>query len=274
VTGHLQRNPLSFAALDGIAFAAERGRLGGDPPAHIAADLGPLIEMLQLAHTGLLPMPSSATWLHLNGSEALLRAAAGSSESWVSAQGNRVGVFKTKHLGSGGSWASFRVEAHKAVLSAGFASQTAARLVGAMGEIVDNVTEHSQAATTGLVVFDARHGSFEFAVADVGVGTLASLQTNTEYAHLRDEGDALQCALTEGESRFGRAAGRGTGFSQLFKSLATLNASLRFRSGNHALTIGGKSPTLINALVARKPRTVGFFTSVRCTTSEFPRGIV
>lgn len=266
--GLLQRNPLSFAALDGIAFAAERGRLGSDLPTHIATDLGPLIEMLQLARTGLLPLPSSAVWLDLNGSESLLRAATGSSEYWVSEQGNRVGTFRTKYGGTSSSWASFRVEAHKAVLSAGFASQTAARLIGAMGEILDNVTEHSQAATTGLVAFDARSGSFEFAVADIGVGALASLKTNAEYAHLRDDGDALQCALTDGESRFGRAAGRGTGFSQLFKSLATLNASLRFRSGDHALTIEGKSPTLINALVAKKPRAVGFFTSVRCTVPD------
>jgi hypothetical protein len=268
VMGLLQRNPLSFATLDGIAFAAERGRLGSDLPAHIATDLGPLIEMVQLAHTGLLPLPSSADWLDLNGNESLLRVATGSSECWVSAHGSRLGAFRTKHGESNSSWASFRVEAHKAVLSAGFTSQTAARLIGAMGEIVDNVTEHSQAATTGLVAFNARRESFEFIVADAGVGALASLQTNSEYAHLRDEGDALQCALTDGETRFGRAAGRGTGFSQLFKSLATLNASLRFRSGDHALTIEGKSPTLINALVAKKPRAVGFFTSVRCTVSD------
>jgi hypothetical protein len=60
------------------------------------------------------------------------------------------------------------------------------------------------------------------------------------------------------------AAGRGTGFSQLFKSLASLNASLRFRSGDHALSIDGKSPTLVTAKVAKKPRAVGFLTCVLC----------
>jgi hypothetical protein len=169
---------------------------------------------------------------------------------------------------------SFRLEAHKAGLSAGFSAQTVNRLMGAMGEIVDNVAEHSQATPTGLVAFRARSGSFEFVVADSGVGTLASLQTNSEYAHLRDEGDALQCALTEGESRFGKAASRGMGFSQLFKSLATLNASLRFRSGDHALTIEGRSPTLVNALVAKKPHALGFMASVRCNTSDGSRTMV
>ena len=96
-------------------------------------------------------------------------------------------------------------------------------------------------------------------------------ESNPEYAYLRDEGDALQCALTNGESRFGKAAKRGTGFSQLFKSLATLNASLRFRSGDHALTMAGKSPTLVNAHVAKKPRASGFLTSVRCKTAAGQR---
>jgi hypothetical protein len=136
--------------------------------------------------------------------------------------------------------------------------------MGAMGEIRDNVAEHSQAAATGLVVFRSRSGSFEFAVADSGIGTLASLRTNPEYARLRDEGEALQCALTDGVSRFGKSAGRGTGFSQLFKSLASLNASLRFRSGDHALSVEGESPTLVNAHVAKKPRAAGFLTCVLC----------
>jgi hypothetical protein len=163
-------------------------------------------------------------------------------------------------------WTSFKLEAHKAALAAGFPAQTVSRLMGAMGEIVDNVLEHSEAAATGFVVFGGRPGSFEFAVADAGIGALASLRSNTEYAYLTDEGDALQCALTDGDSRFGKAAKRGTGFSTLFRSLVNMNASLRFRSGDHALSMQGTSPTLVNAHVARKPRASGFLTSVRCST--------
>ncbi len=94
---------------------------------------------------------------------------------------------------------------------------------------------------------------------------LASLRSNPEYAHLMDEEGALQCALTDGESRFGRAAKRETGFSTLFRSLVNMNASLRFRSGDHALTLAGTSPTLVNAHVARKAPATGFMISVRCT---------
>lgn len=254
---------LTFAALDGIAFAAARGRFG-NMPEYVAGDLGPLVEMVQLARTGLLPPPSSAPWLRLNGTEAVLRAAIGGSRGWASHDSGsgflRCDVLQTEPA----RWTSFKLEAHKAALAARFPPQTVSRLMGAMGEIVDNVLEHSEAPGTGFVVFGSRTGSFEFAVADDGIGVLASLRSNPEYAYLVDEGDALQCALTDGESRFGKAAKRGTGFSSLFRSLVNMNASLRFRSGDHALSMHGTSPTLVNAHVARKPRASGFTISLRC----------
>ncbi|WFU24986.1 hypothetical protein QA649_01675 [Bradyrhizobium sp. CB1717] len=238
-------------------------------PEYVAGDLGPLIEMVQLARTGLLPPPSSAPWLRLNGTETVLRAAGGGSEGWPSPHGSGSGFFRCDVLQTEAArWTSFKLEAHKAALAAGFPSQAVSRLMGAMGEIADNVLEHSNAAATGFVVFSGRPGSFEFAIADDGIGALASLRSNPEYAHLTDEGDALQCALTDGESRFGKAAQRGTGFSTLFRSLVNMNASLRFRSGDHALSMQGTSPTLVNAHVARKPRASGFMVSVHCAIRE------
>lgn len=263
---------LTFAALDGIAFAAARDRLGALPE-YVARDLGPLIEMIQLARTGLLPPPSSAPWLRLNGTETLLRAAAGGSERWSSSHGSRSGFLRCDALQAEPTrWTSFKLEAHKAALAAGFHSQAVNRLMGAMGEIADNVLEHSESPATGFVVFASRSGSFEFVVADDGIGALASLRSNPEYAHLVDEGDALQCALTDGESRFGRAAQRGTGFTTLFRSLVNMNASLRFRSGDHALGMHGKSPTLVNAHVARKPRAAGFMVAVHCDAPKGTQG--
>lgn len=255
---------LTFAALDGIAFAAARGRLGASPE-FVAGELGPLIEMFQLARTGLLPPPTSAPWLQLNGTATVLRAAVEGADRWTSPLGNGSGFLRCDLLQTEPTrWTSFKLEAHKAALAAGCPSQAVSRLMGAMGEIADNVVEHSESSSTGFVVFAGLAGFFEFAIADNGIGVLASLRSNPEYAHLVDEGDALQCALTDGESRFGKAAQRGTGFSTLFKSLANMNASLRFRSGDHALDMHGKSPTLVNAHVARKPRAAGFMVSVRC----------
>ncbi|MGT2503242.1 hypothetical protein ACVOMS_25540 [Bradyrhizobium guangxiense] len=194
-----------------------------------------------------------------------MRAAVGGSERWSSPHGSGSGFFRCDALQTEPArWTAFKLDAHKGALAAGFLSHAVSRLLGAMGEITDNVLEHSQSASTGFVVFAARPGAFEFAVADDGIGALASLRSNPEYAHLLDEGDALLCALTDGESRFGKAAQRGAGFSTLFRSLANMNASLRFRSGDHALSMQGKSPTLINAHVARKPRASGFMVSVCC----------
>lgn len=260
----LEGGALTFTALDGIAFAASRGRLR-DIPEYAADDLGPLIELVQYARSGLLSPPHSAPWLRLNGTEAVLRAAVSGAEGWASPHGSgsgfaRCDVMQTEPK----SWTAFLLEAHKAALAAGFPAQAVSRLIGAMGEIADNVPQHSEAAQTGFVVYHSRPGSFEFAVADAGIGTLASLRSNPEYTHLADEGDALECALTDGESRFGKAAHRGTGFSTLFKSLVNMNASLRFRSGDHVLSMQGKSPTLVSAHVARKPRASGFMVSVRC----------
>lgn len=252
--------PLTFAALDGLVFAAVRRRLDGNAHVYAVADLGPLVEMLQLARTSILP-PISAEWLRLDGLHELASAAAQQTPLWIARTGTE-GHCKCSQDAIG--WSSFGVAAHKAALAAGFPAGIVRRLIGAVGEIRDNVLEHSEAPDTGSVMFRSRPGSFEFAVADAGIGVLASMKSNSEYRHLRDEGDALWCALSDGESRFGKAAGRGTGFSQLFKSLAALNASLRFRSGDHALTVSGRNPTLISAHVAKKPPAPGFLCSVDC----------
>jgi hypothetical protein len=59
--------PLTFAALDGIAFAAGRGRLGELSPGtrYQAGPLGPFMELRQLSAYGLLPQPGKAAWIEL-----------------------------------------------------------------------------------------------------------------------------------------------------------------------------------------------------------------
>ena len=52
--------------------------------------------------------------------------------------------------------------------------------------------------------------------------------------------------------------------STLFLGLASFNADLRFRSGDHALTISGPNPDLKVAQLAQKPFFQGFLASVRC----------
>src|SRR5438445_4319143 len=81
----LQPAPFDFAALDGLAFAAERGRLTGRTPARMnAVSLGPIIELAQLARGGTIPAPERADWLVLDGLAVLYRAILSGRFQWVS----------------------------------------------------------------------------------------------------------------------------------------------------------------------------------------------
>ena len=93
---------------------------------------------------------------------------------------------------------------------------------------------------------------------------LQSLNTASTYAGLTDYGKALTLALTDGVSRFDDATDRGYGFRPLFTGLANLHGMLRFRSGDHALTIDGQQLGTIPAKLAKKISINGFFASVNC----------
>jgi len=160
----------------------------------------------------------------------------------------------------------FGVAARGAAVAAGFSGKVAAQLVAAAVEMIDNVYLHSAASRTGLAAFCARPGGFEFVISDRGIGILRSLQENSEYARLSDHGDALQLALTDGCSRFGSDTNHGHGFRPLFIGLSNLNGTLRFRSGDHGLTIDGRNPQSIPWTKIAKPAIPGFLASVACWT--------
>src|SRR3546814_16438218 len=98
-----------------------------------------------------------------------------------------------------------------------------------MGEMQDNVYEHSGAAHKGLVAYAVTDCSFEFVVADRGMGVLETLRQNPDYAHLPDAGAALAEAIKTGVSRYPTSTGRGQGFVTLCRSMVTDRAELRFR---------------------------------------------
>ncbi|MBY0331336.1 MAG: hypothetical protein K2X49_11775 [Acetobacteraceae bacterium] len=256
---------LDFAALDGLAFAAERGRLAGREvgPA-VVRDLGPLVEMSHLAAAGLLPKPGEAPWLDLADFGDLRRALTRGQSRWVCPSRRNVGFLRTTEARDEKEWNAFGFAAQQAAVAAGFAKRVAAQLVGAVGEMYSNIHDHSGAARTGLLAFAARGGSFEFVVADRGVGVLDSLRTCPDYAGLDDHGEALRLALSDGVSRCGAGTGHGKGFRPLFIGVANLNGLLRFRSGDHALIIDGHNPSLVGARLAQKPRIGGFLASVKC----------
>jgi anti-sigma regulatory factor (Ser/Thr protein kinase) len=258
--------PLDFTALDGLAFAAERGRLANGVPRLAAHELGPLIEMALLARGGLLPAPETAKWLQLDGLGALYSAIKRGHRRWICPSARRIGFLRMEGRPPTDEtiWTGFGLAAQQAAAAAGFPARIAAQLAAALGELHSNVYEHSGAPATGLVAFLAAPDRFEFVVSDRGFGVLESLRSCTDYAGLTDHGEALRLTLTDGVSRHGANAGRGFGFRPLFIGLANLNGALRFRSGDHALVIDGINPSLMTARTAQKPSLKGLMISVAC----------
>ena len=258
-----------FAALDELAFAAERGRLNEDAiPALIAQEICPVLELARLSQSRLLPTPQTASWLVLDGLTTMVQALDSGKEQWICPRSHLVGFLRTSvsFPKDDTMWTGFCLSAQQAATRAGFPKRIAAQLVAAIGELHSNIYEHSEAPGTGLVAYRARPCQFEFTVSDSGIGVLKSLRTGPDYAALRDYGEALRLTLASGISRFGSNSHRGHGFRPLFVGLANLNGALRFRSGDHALLIDGRNPSLTTARPAQKPDLQGFCVSVICVT--------
>ena len=265
----------NFTILDDLAFAAERGKESGlKPNQMVARDLGPLIELSQLATSGLLPPPDQATWLKLDSLGTLYHAFLRNQSQWVCPSSRRIGFLKTSRTlqARDAVWTRFCLAVQQGAATTCFPHGIAAQLAAAVGELYSNIYEHSEAPETGLIVFRAVDNRFEFVVSDQGIGLLESLKCCPEYATLDDHGMALQLTLTDGVSRHGIDANRGNGFRDLFIGLANLNGSLRFRSGNHALVIDGQNPSLMTARIAEKVSITGFLVSVVCELDNRSKG--
>ena len=258
---------LDFNTLDDLAFAAERGRLNGRSlPVMVVRDIGPILELALLAEWDLLPNAQVAPWLFLDDLSALGKALNAGLRQWICPQSRLTGLLctDTANAQNDSVWTGFGLAAQQAAKAAGFPRCIAAQLTAALGELQSNIYEHAQASDTGIVVFHAQLGRFNFVVADRGIGVLESLRSAVAYAELSDHGEALRLALRDGVSRHGPGASRGYGFRPLFVGLANLKGYLRFRSGDHALLIDGQNFSFTTAKVAQKPPIRGFFISVSC----------
>jgi hypothetical protein len=259
---------LTFAAVNDLALAAERGRLGNRPASRlfVPTRLGPLIELQHFALAGRLEPLNRNPWIQLGGYTEFDVAFTGRRPQWL-APSRRLGFFRTNDDPENGDvtpWVAFCFEAQRAAEWAGFRKAISAGLAGAIEEMKNNIHEHSEASHTGIVAFHAEVGSFEFVIADHGVGVLDSLRKSNRYANLDDHAQALNLALSDGVSRFNEK-GRGHGFRQIFVGLANLCGELRFRSGDHGLMIDGRSPTLVTAQARPGASMKGFLVSVRCS---------
>jgi hypothetical protein len=260
--------PLTFSAVDGLAFAATTGGLEKTQSHGMftPTSLGPLLEFLYLLEGERLPAFADR-WVHPNGASSMIAAFREDHETWVSPDARRMGFIRTRRRGADADHrlTAFLMIAQRAAREiALLPGKVPAQLAGAMEEMENNIHEHAEAPETGLLAFRAAGGVFEFVAADRGMGLLASLQRCSEFKATRDHGKALEAALTDGTSRHGSASRHGHGFRPVFLGLMNLQGSLRFRSGDHALLMDGTSPTLATAQLAQKPFIDGFFASIRC----------
>lgn len=264
------RKQLLFGDVDGLAFAAVRGKLDGDnlPPTYVPQHLGPLFELLHLSAGGRIPRPGS--WLALNGAAPLVAALEQAKESWIAPANQHAGFIRAARRGPDGDsrLTGFLMTAKRAGREVSRLPATVSgQLVAAMEELENNIHEHADAPETGILAYRAEPGAFEFVVADRGIGILRSLRRCAAYASLPDEGKALEAALTDGVSRHGPNSNHGHGFRPIFTGLVNLRGELRFRSGDHAITMDGTSPELTTARITQKAPIDGFFASVRCHAS-------
>lgn len=172
---------------------------------------------------------------------------------------------------TGPEWDQWTTHAENIAKAQGLNPHLVAGLLGALIELQDNIYEHSGAPETGMVAYATTPSSFEFVVADRGMGVLSSLRQNPKYAEVSDAGVALGLVITDGVSRFPSETGHGQGFNQLFRALVGHNAELRFRSGDHALTLRpGSDFTKGASVLAQVASLAGLSISVFCNGGVLP----
>jgi hypothetical protein len=259
--------PFDYNHVDGLGRARQRNiepRL--DSQVFRAGAIGPMVEFGNLASGDNLAGLRGSPWFDEGSHSALFDALAGTRAQWLQGDG-RCGMVKGHGLADERALGSFKIDAHKAALEASF-GKAAALMIAAMGEFIGNIIDHSQAEETGVAIFFARPGLFEFVIADRGIGVLRSLQQCPEYSRLSSEGDALAKMIEMGVSRHGSSQGRGYGFRPIFERLADMTGQLRFRSSDYALSLDGRFGDRIGRQLAQKPRLSGFFAAVVCRSPD------
>jgi anti-sigma regulatory factor (Ser/Thr protein kinase) len=166
-------------------------------------------------------------------------------------------------------WLEFLVRFRQSVKSVGSDLERAKGIAAALGEMADNATIHANAPVGVLVGYQVIDGAAISCVADVGIGVLASLTSHEAYRHVQTHKAAARLALHKGVSRYGPGRG-GTGFHNVFKALAAMSGTLRFRSGEGCVTMDGidfDADKGEESYVVFRP---GFQVTICCRTSSRP----
>jgi hypothetical protein len=267
--GDQRRVRASFEVADDLLWQAIAGRLPQFPPLTVERSgmIGPVVELAFARITA--PDAYRSVTIEPPIFQQVIQALTEGTISGARAH-DRAGVFPLSRFdpldeADNALRDQWTKHAENAAVVAGLPRTLVTGLVGAIGELQDNVFEHSGRPGSGLLAYGASNGTFEFVVADAGRGVLASLRENPEFAQLSDSGAALRVAASDGASRYARSTGHGYGIGQLFRALAHNAAQLRFRSGNHALRLWGDAPSLTGQVeLAQKAWLDGLIISVRC----------
>jgi anti-sigma regulatory factor (Ser/Thr protein kinase) len=262
----MHREELTFEAVDDLVSAHARGRLGSSSELRfVPSAIGPLFELAFESTDGHAGPFLKSSWLDPSGQPEMRSALAGNVNVWLD-EARKRGFMRTvydpekRDVERTGFLMAVRVAAGQV----GLPDSAALSLTAAVRELESNIHEHSERPESGIIAFQARASCFEFVAADSGVGVLETLRHAPEFRSLNDHGRALHLALQENVSRHGRTPLHGNGFRDLFIGLTQLNADIRFRSGDHALTISGPAAELKQAQLAQKTRFQGLLASVRC----------
>lgn len=262
----LTRELLNFEVLDDLVLAHERGH---SPSVRLIPGvcLGSIVELLNFCHDHGSPLDHAGS----PETDAIKRTLQTRRPVYINGDAaGFVTAHRAPHTNDDTHWDSFLFAMHKGMLAAGFPSLFSRGLVGALDEMQNNIHDHSGATDTGLIAYRVNPKRVEWIVADRGIGVLSGLR-NGAFPSLSDSGEALKIALTDGRSRFGAGKGRGYGFRELFKALATRQGSLRFRSDDQVLTMTGLSPSLSRVRLQQRGYVSGLAVSVVCAKPVPPQ---
>ena len=168
---------------------------------------------------------------------------------------------------TGEAWDHFQIRFSRSAQSVGLPKSVASSLHGAMHEMAENAILHACSPIPAVAGYRVMQGVAQFCVTDVGIGVLQSLKSCADFRHLNLHTEAIQEALRDGVSRYGRNKG-GLGFKAVFKALAANWGHLRFRSGSGCIAMDGSSLDADRGTVQFPPFLPGFNVTVSCQTGD------
>ncbi|PXA03898.1 hypothetical protein DDZ13_09670 [Coraliomargarita sinensis] len=138
-------------------------------------------------------------------------------------------------------WVDYRQHFVSSLKAVGHSVRFSYALSKTLTELSDNIIQHSEPDGIddfkGVVGYHVDSDEFTLCVSDAGRGILSSLRDNQANADLNTDTEAVMAAAKDHRSR--RPDNCGTGFKQLFRSLADLNCRISFASGNARVVFEG-----------------------------------